>query len=185
MPCHGNRTSAAARYLLPCGELPQAEIEIATGPSQNCGKKHEKTSTTDGVVWLVRGDSVAGGRTGPGANPSASANAIFATRPDAGGTSADGAAEHCECGRQRSDVRHHVRAACRGFRIQRQLRQLDGVPGANERTVAAAAGAGGGRRAGILQTARTAGSRSDTFEVFVVWPGVRARARLSTCFEAE
>ena len=57
----------------------------ATGPSEDCGKRHGKISTADGVDWIVRGDGVAGGWSGPsttasaGANPNASAGAGSST----------------------------------------------------------------------------------------------------------
>src|SRR5205807_2871029 len=76
-----------SRYALPCGEPRRAEIESATGPSEDCGKRHERTSKTDRTGWIVLGirfargcaSTVAGSRTsaitssasGPGARPAA------------------------------------------------------------------------------------------------------------------
>src|SRR5204863_477931 len=67
--------------------LRRAEIESATGPSEDCGKRHERTSKTDRTGWIVLGirfargcaSTVAGSRTsaitssasGPGARPAA------------------------------------------------------------------------------------------------------------------
>src|SRR5258708_102612 len=146
------RTWTAPRYALPCGEPRQAEIETATGPSEDCGKRHEKTSTTHAVVWIVRADGAAGGRTGPSACARAGANTNGPIGASACITAAhqDRAAEHSKCGRQRGDVYNDLRAAGGGFRIERQLRQLDGGPGADEGAPAAATRPGRGSGAGVL-----------------------------------
>ena len=166
----------------------QAEIETSTGRSEDCGKRHEKTSTTDGAVWIVRGDGATCGWTSPGArtNARAGTNQIAPTGASACTTGAceDRAAEYSECGRQRGHVYNDLRAVGSGFPIERQLRQLDGVPGADEGALAPATGPGSGSGAGILPPARTAGSRRDAFQVFVVWPGVWARPRVSASLEA-
>src|ERR1700731_3951291 len=95
-------------------------------PSEDCGKRHEKTSTTDAVDWIVRGDGVAGGWAVPGARSctSAGANKNAASGADACTTATHEvlSAEYRKCGRQRSDVYNDLRDAGSGFRIERQLR---------------------------------------------------------------
>src|SRR6266568_868752 len=81
----------------------QAEIEVATSPTEDCCKRHEKISTTDDVDWIVRDDGAAGGRTSPGSGActSANTNAPTHTGACAFATNAhtDFSAEHGECGR--------------------------------------------------------------------------------------
>src|SRR5882672_4489180 len=125
--------------------------------SQDCGKRHEKTSTTDTVDWIVRGDGATGGWAGSGARTctSAGANTNAPSGADACATTAheDRSAEHSKCGRQRGDVYNDLRAAGSGFRIERQLRQLDGVPGADAGALAAATRSRGGSGARVLPAA--------------------------------
>ena len=95
-------------------------------PSEDCSKRHEKTSTTDAVDWIVRGDGPTGGwaRSGARASTSAGANTNARRGADACATTAheECSAGHRKCGRQRGDVYNHLRAADSGFPIERQLR---------------------------------------------------------------
>src|ERR1700730_9763755 len=113
MPEYCERTGTAPSYALPRREPPQAATETASGPSENCGKRNEKTEKTNGVTWFVRGGGVAAGGASAGANSGSSANTSASCGTSAGGESAFQAAcaERSHRGRERGDVHDHVRVA--------------------------------------------------------------------------
>src|SRR5258708_39746513 len=108
----------APRYALPCGEPRQAERKSATNPSEDCGKRHEKTSTTASDDWIVRGDSTTGGWAGPSASSGRGTNTNHtagATSPSPCAARADYPAGHRERGWQRGDVYDDLRVAGGGL----------------------------------------------------------------------
>src|SRR6266481_9742961 len=105
MPQHRDRTKTAPRYALPCVEPRQAETKTAPGPSEDCGKRHEKTSATVGDDWTVRGGGAPGRRTSAGTSARAGANANRSSGAGPAGAAANEnrATEYCQRGWQRGD----------------------------------------------------------------------------------
>src|SRR6266481_1851111 len=108
---------------LPCREPRQAEIDSASGLSEDCGNWHEKISTADGIDWIVRGNGASRGQSGPGASARASTKTNVPTGAGACATDTrkDRSAKHRKCGWQRGDVHDDVRAAGGGLRVKCQL----------------------------------------------------------------